>query len=270
MLIYNGDLNNTSNYKSHSFLQINSCGIQSTFSTPQIVYRQKGRHDYLINYISDGQCDVEYNGKTHVLREGLVLHPPYTPQKYTDHENTTRMWVHFNGYNIEEILAEANLQGGIYHIASPMLEKMFLQLIAEHHLSSPISNEKGLLLSILYTVGKMVNNTDSQNSKINDAVAFITSHYNTDISIQELAASCHISQSHFISLFKKQTGMAPHVYQKTLRLKNAMSLLVSTQLSISDICTMSGYQDPLYFSRLFRKQTGMSPMAYRKKNSNAF
>lgn len=272
MKIYHGDLQDISNYKSHSYLQINSCGIQSPSSISQITYRQEGRCDYHIIYIIDGQCEAEYDGQTHLLKEGFVLYPPHSPQKYRDYENTTRIWLHFNGYHMEEILTEACLKSGVYHIASPILEKMLLQLIAEHNLNSHVSNEKGLLLSTLYTMGKLANNTDTINAKISDAIAFITTHYNTDISIRELALSCNISQSHFMSLFKKQTGMAPHAYQQTLRLKNAMTLLTSTQLSISDICTLCGYQDPLYFSRLFHKNTGISPSDYRLKHkkSNLF
>lgn len=265
MNIYNGDLHDISNHKSHSYLQINSCGILTFSSLPQITYRQEGRCDYHLLYITNGLCEIEYNGQTHLLKEGFALYPPHTPQKYMDHENTTRIWLHFNGHNIEEILKEAHLQSGVYPISSPIIEKMLLQMIAEHNLNASVSNEKGLLLSILYTLGKLTNHTNSLNEKISDAINFITAHYNTDISIRELSDACSISQSHFMSLFKKQTGMAPHAYQQTLRLKNAMTLLASTKLSIADICTICGYQDPLYFSRVFHKHTGFSPRDYREK-----
>ena len=264
MYIHNGDLRDKSNIKSHSYLQINSCGIQQA-TGHQITYRLKGRYDYHILYVAEGTCEVIYDGKTHVLKHGFVLYPPHVQQKYIDHENTLRMWIHFTGYDIEEILSEAKLTGGVHTISpSPILEKMFIQLVAEYNQPLPISNEKGLLLSLLYTLGKSVHSTDSTNDKINEAVTFITTYYNTEISIQDLAASCNLSQSRFMNLFKEQTGMAPHTYQQMLRLKNSMTLLVSTNLSISEICRLSGYQDPLYFSRLFRKQTGISPKQYRQ------
>lgn len=268
MNIYDGDLKDISNFKSHSFLQINSCGIQPNISEQMITYRRKGRVDYHILYITDGQCEVEYNDKVYLLRHGFVLYPPHVPQKYIDYNNTTKMWIHFNGNSVEEILKDARLENGVHSLSpSPILEKMFTQLIAEHNQKLFVSNENGLLLSLLYTLGKLVNNTDSTNNKISQAVTFITTHYNTEISIRELAASANLSPSRFMSLFKAQTGMAPHSYQQMLRLKNCMALLTSTQLSISDICSLSGYQDPLYFSRTFRKHVGMSPRQYRQKNS---
>lgn len=269
MNIHVDAMQDISDCKSHSYLQLNSCGYQIASPHAKTATRRDGRCDYHIFYLATGQCEVTYNGKTHLLTEGFVFYPPHTPQYYIDYENTTRMWLHFNGYQVEEILKEACLDGGVYSIASPILEKMFIQLIAEHSLCSPLSNEKGLLLTLLYTLGRLTNHSYEPNATIIDAVSFITTHYNTDISVSELAAYCNLSQSHFISLFKKQTGMAPHTYQQTLRLKNAMTLLTSTVLDISDIGIMCGYQDPLYFSRLFRKHVGLSPSSYRQQYSCA-
>ena len=106
MHIYNGDLRDISNRKSRSFLQINSCGIQQPVSGQMITYRQKGRCDYHILYVASGKCEITYEGKTHVLKHGFVLYPPHIRQKYIDHENTLRMWIHFTGYDIEEILSD--------------------------------------------------------------------------------------------------------------------------------------------------------------------
>ena len=143
MEIYNGDLRDISNLKSHSYLQINSCGIQPTTPRQQITYRMKGRHDYHILNVADGQCEVEYEGKVYLLKSGVVLYPPHVPQKYIDHENTVKMWLHFTGHNIEEILKEANLKGGVHCISpSPIFEKMFVQLVAEHNRKVAVSNEK--------------------------------------------------------------------------------------------------------------------------------
>ena len=266
MEIYNGDLLDTTNMDSSSFLQINSCGIQLPSQRQLITYRKKGRVDYHVLYIAAGRCKIEYEGITHLIRQGFVLYPPNVSQMYIEYEGTRKIWLHFTGYQVEEILREACLPYGVHATShSPLIEKMFVQLVTEHSQKMAISNEKGLLLSILYTLGKLVNHANTTNDKINETITFITTHYNTKISIQELAASCSLSQSRFMYLFKKQTGMAPHAYQQALRIQNCMTLLTSTQLRISDICELSGYQDPLYFSRIFKKMTGMAPSQYRNQ-----
>lgn len=266
MYIYNGDLKDTTNQESHSFLQINSCGIQLPSKKQITVSRKNGRMDYQLFYVVNGRCMVNYLDKTHVLQQGFVIYPPSISQQYTDYEDAKRLWIHFNGFHVEDILKEAHLSGGVYPIGnSPVLEKLFLQLIAEHNQNITISNEKGLLLSLLNILGKMVNTTESSSDKINEAVTFITSNYNTEINVSELATSCNLSRSRFMYLFKEQTGMAPHTYQQTLRIRNSISLLTSTNLSISEISSQCGYQDPLYFSRIFKKYEGCSPREYREQ-----
>ena len=69
-------------------------------------------------------------------------------------------------------------------------------------------------------------------------------------------------------LFKEKAGQSPHAYQQMLRINNCMTLLASTQLNITDICMLSGYTDPLYFSKIFKKYVGMSPREYRKELSS--
>ena len=53
-------------------------------------------------------------------------------------------------------------------------------------------------------------------------------------------------------------------YILNVRIRNAQTLLETTDYSISDIAALIGYDNPMYFSRLFRKAKGLSPSKYRK------
>lgn len=46
---------------------------------------------------------------------------------------------------------------------------------------------------------------------------------------------------------------------------HAVAYLSNSQLSISEISTMVGYENPESFIRVFQKAYGISPSAYRKK-----
>ena len=50
-----------------------------------------------------------------------------------------------------------------------------------------------------------------------------------------------------------------------MRLEKAKDLLAKTQLFVSRIASMVGFEETASFSRFFAKQTGMSPLAYRRK-----
>lgn len=48
------------------------------------------------------------------------------------------------------------------------------------------------------------------------------------------------------------------------RIYNAEALLQNPQYNITEITSIVGYDNPLYFSRIFKKAKGISPSEYRK------
>lgn len=119
-----------------------------------------------------------------------------------------------------------------------------------------------------YHSRKQINNANTANDYLQNAITYITANYNKEIHIKELADACNLSQSHFMYLFKEEIGMTPLAYQQTLRIKDTMSALISSKQSINEIAAQVGYDDPLYFSRVFKKLVGVSPREYRKQNTN--
>lgn len=266
MIIYNGDNGDLTNFESSSFLKVNSCGVQVVLRDKTDVIRNRGRVDYHILFMCAGESEVFYENKFYTLNKGnIVFYPPNTRQEYILSENAKTVWLHFTGFEVKSILSEAKVGFGVHKIPySQLLEKMLLQLIAEHNNIYKITNEKGLLLSFLYSLGKILNRDFRTESKISECISFITTNYNVNITVAELAKFCNLSESRFLHLFKTATGTSPHLFQQDLRLNDAKLLLSSTKLSVSEISAQSGYNNPLYFSRVFKRKTGLSPMKYRE------
>ena len=77
-----------------------------------------------------------------------------------------------------------------------------------------------------------------------------------------------MSVSYFLKKFKEVTTKSPMQYILAIRINNAVSLLESTDYNVTEISTIIGYDNPLYFSRIFKKQKGVSPSDYRKTLSS--
>jgi AraC-like DNA-binding protein len=65
-------------------------------------------------------------------------------------------------------------------------------------------------------------------------------------------------------LFKKNIGTSVHQYHLILRMEHAKKNLAAKDFSVAEVASMSGFDDPLYFSRIFKKITGMSPKEFQK------
>jgi transcriptional regulator GlxA family with amidase domain len=93
-------------------------------------------------------------------------------------------------------------------------------------------------------------------------------HLNKPLQVAALAAQVNISASHYFALFKRCTGSAPIDYFTRLRMERARQLLDRTQLSVKEIATVLGYEDPFYFSRVFKSSSGVAPSDYRSSHKN--
>lgn len=79
----------------------------------------------------------------------------------------------------------------------------------------------------------------------------------------EMAALCRLSPSSFSRSFRREAGMTFQRFLATSRLELACRLLADSELSIGEIGTRVGFDDPTYFARFFRREAGLTPSDYR-------
>lgn len=80
----------------------------------------------------------------------------------------------------------------------------------------------------------------------------------------ELASLCHVSQDHFIRLFREAVGMTPARYGLERRIAIAAQWLTGSSRTIDEISFTAGFSDRFHFSKVFKDRLGLAPAAYRK------
>jgi AraC family transcriptional regulator len=93
---------------------------------------------------------------------------------------------------------------------------------------------------------------------------YIHDHLAGDLSLVEIAAVLNMSPSHFKTLFREAVGMPVHQYVIQQRIEHAVSLLVSTKLSLSEIAMQSGFSNQSHMARFMRRFLGVSPAQIRR------
>lgn len=82
-------------------------------------------------------------------------------------------------------------------------------------------------------------------------------------SLGAMAESVNLSPPYFCYLFKSVTGVPPARYLKTLRMREATTLLTTTFLSVKEIVRRVGGTDESHFVRDFKRIYGVTPSEYR-------
>ena len=101
--------------------------------------------------------------------------------------------------------------------------------------------------------------------KISEIVKYINDNFAEISSIEQIATHFFISKYHLCRVFKDTMKMTVIDYLNIIKIKNACSLLDSTDKSILEISEQCGFNDAAYFSNVFKKIMKKSPSKYRSK-----
>jgi YesN/AraC family two-component response regulator len=80
-----------------------------------------------------------------------------------------------------------------------------------------------------------------------------------DLSTVYLCNELGMSSSKLYRKIKELTDLAPNEFIRTIRLKKSAQFLKTKKYNVSEVTSLVGFNDPLYFSRCFKKQFGFPP-----------
>jgi len=101
---------------------------------------------------------------------------------------------------------------------------------------------------------------------IQDVAKYISSNYAEDLSLKVLSEHFAITPNYLSKQFKKLTSVGLSDYINITRVAAAEKLLVTTNLSITEIAFLCGFNDSNYFAAVFKKIKGITPKKYSLVN----
>lgn len=156
----------------------------------------------------------------------------------------------------KEVLAPINdifaISQHPFVLQSVMIHSKFVEFLCALHRYSPEN-------------GYVREETGSTMSRRMYAIAsYIHSHYQQDLSLDEVSKRFYVSAHHLSRQFNKVTGFTFTEYVQMTRIRNAQQMLLNSSEKITDIAAQCGFTSFSQFNRIFNKQNGMSPSAYRR------
>lgn len=116
------------------------------------------------------------------------------------------------------------------------------------------------------TIRQSVDRTTS-GDVIRPALAYMEENYRKNITIEDLADCCNLSESYFMACFKKIAGTGAIEHLTQLRIMNVCEELLGTQTPISEIAYQNGFENLSNFNRQFKKMVGTTPNRYRSEKN---
>ena len=98
---------------------------------------------------------------------------------------------------------------------------------------------------------------------VDQACAYMQSHYREKLTLQAVADCCYVSQWHLSKLLNRYLEKSFYDILNSIRIEKAKDLLSDPRLKIGEISELVGYADTAHFARTFKKLAGMSANEFR-------
>lgn len=140
--------------------------------------------------------------------------------------------------------------------------------LAMRELHKMLDGKKGVRSTIEVKATELIERDSTSglaqgSNDLNTALDYIARHACQGVTVDQLVKIVGTTRRTLEKRFQEQLGYSPGDEIRRVRLERAKTLLQQTDLSMSRIAAMIGYEETAAFSKFFRNGTGMSPRAFR-------
>lgn len=264
-----------------------------TIRHPRYTRRFSHKHNYFeVNYVAKGNGTFIFEDENHVMQEGeLCIIAPGSTHDFIIEDDSTVYTLCIRkssfdtaffplisrqdllSYFFRQILKGTDrsnyllfFSGNGYGMRA-MLHRLLIESIRTDNYSNTCCNA---IVNLIFTelmrnYSKTVRFYNYEMGSDFSLVLQYIQHNYQSLTLSSLANFFHYSEPYLCNLIKQNTGFTFTELMKRLRLKDAVSYLENTDIKISEIAELVGYNSADHFSRVFRNEYKMSPLAYRKK-----
>ncbi len=158
-------------------------------------------------------------------------------------------------------------------------EQYFLESLFEKALSEALlpvfSSEllRSLLDLILATCAKLYPEEERMTSKgkghllVKRFYQLVEEKYHQNLSVQQYASLLAVTANHLTQTIKSLTGKTTAQVIHSKQILEIKRLLAHTNLGVSEIANLLGFNDQSYFTKFFKRETGQTPLGYKNSLS---
>lgn len=102
--------------------------------------------------------------------------------------------------------------------------------------------------------------------KLKFSIEYIHQSFSSDMTIQLLAKHSNLCVGTFCRYFKDFTGLTPFAYLTRYRIRKSCDMLLNTNLKITQVANLCGFNNISYFNRSFLQHVKCKPSEYRRQH----
>ncbi len=246
---------------------------------PDYDIARKSFYDYQLQYVVRGSGQVYQHGRTFPVTAGSVVFLDLRQEhRYAaDPQDPWEiLWVHFGGRQCADYFQLLlGSEFPVHTVENPAkITKLLIRLYELMVSQAPDCEVRashcitGILTELV--AGRMREGADALSltqspfpDAVRSGVDFMERHFYQRLTLDAIAQHIALSPFHFARLFKRATGMSVMAYLSQIRIAQAKTMLVDTDLSVRDIAEKCGFADQGYFGKRFKRDEEVTPSEFR-------
>lgn len=241
--------------------------VYVTYKSEKKVCKMHFHNFYEIDIITEGEGTSNLNGKDIKFKKNTAFF--LTPKDFHDIIPDTNLKItnlQFSTEAINSCFGTIHPKGGYVFFDDDTAQDAvcICSLLAKENKMAEYRNSLlSALIKLLFVHAETTAPSDSGKNIMRDILSFVNDHYRENPSLETLSTLFDRSPNYISSQFTLIAGENYKAYLKRLKLDSALKLLVSTDLSVTDVCYESGYETISHFNREFKAYFGRSPKQVR-------
>ena len=150
-----------------------------------------------------------------------------------------------------------------YHRPEPVHRQLLAQEVEVRFCRLILQNPRYLGPAAKRSPGRPRRGSTDQLCKVESIAASIATHYREDLRIQRIARAVGLHPNYAMTLFRRHTGLSLITSLTHQRIWQAQRLLATTDQSVLEVATASGFGSLSRFYEAFTKTCQTTPRAYR-------
>ena len=229
---------------------------------------------YHLVYIRSGRCIFTINGTSCTLIDNMLTIAK--PGEIYSWQNDSKMPV--STYEVKFSVLDDELRNAVSNLPPFIYGTLFIKML----LGKIVHERNGrredfaeyisvYLSVLLYDLKReklpdtMIEKQGEERKTTVQAISeYIEEHYSENgLSLDKIAESTGFNKSYLATSFKEATGITVNEYIYRTRIYKSCELIAYSDLTLAEVCSMTGFKNDQHFNRVFKKYMGIPPGEYR-------
>ncbi len=257
--------------------------IHETNSEP----REQHYHQNLdLLYVLEGSVDVVLDDREyHMMPEDVILINSNKRHKFENSGNLLAIRFEIDYYLLSQTVGTTQILFLCNSVvdknsAYDRLRNQMQEIIKYYYINSNSDNchLQSLHYQMLHVLlanfmvktdeTRILFDNNAQKERVSEIQSYIQGHYQSAISLNDLADKMYLSTAYLSKFIKKKFGMTFVDYLNNIRLFHAVDELIYTDKSLTHIAMDNGFATSAAFNKSFKRVFNVSPGEYRKNAEN--